>query len=43
MQQRPLQIHCTFSEAGASLRQLVQASFSLYLRRVLAEADDAAP
>ena len=39
MKQKPIQIHCVFTPAGEELRQLVLRSFSLYLRRVLAEND----
>lgn len=39
MKQKPIQIHCVFTTGDEELRQLVLRSFSLYLRRVLAEND----
>lgn len=37
MKQKSLQIQCVFAPAGERLPLLVQKSFSLYLRRALAE------
>ena len=37
MKQIPLQIHCVFPEAGEALQELVERSFFMFLRRVLAE------
>ena len=39
MKQKPLQIHCVFTNEGEELRQLALRAFSLYLRRILAEND----
>lgn len=37
MKQKTLKIHCIFPTEGESVGRLVLQSFSLYLRRVLAE------
>lgn len=37
MKRKSLQVRCIFPKAGEDLRQLILRSFSLYLRRTLAE------